>query len=87
MYVPLMCLVPLGAQMRALENSLERELQWVCVPPCVCWELNHGPLQEQQVLSIAQPSLQPPYFISSLVLSVVNYFEVCYICLWCGAFV
>jgi hypothetical protein len=30
-----------------------------CEPPCGCWELNSGPLEEQSVLLTAQPSLQP----------------------------
>jgi hypothetical protein len=28
-------------------------------PPCGCWELNLGPLEEQSVLLTAEPSLQP----------------------------
>jgi hypothetical protein len=32
-----------------------------CKPPCGCWELNLGPLEEQSVLLTAEPSLQPPY--------------------------
>jgi hypothetical protein len=28
-------------------------------PPCGCWELNTGPLEEQSVLLTAEPSLQP----------------------------
>ena len=31
-----------------------------CEPPCGCWELNLGPLEEQSVLLTAEPSLQPP---------------------------
>ena len=31
-----------------------------CEPPCGCWELNSGPLEEQSVLFTAEPSLQPP---------------------------
>jgi hypothetical protein len=30
-----------------------------CEPPCGCWELNSGPLEEQSVLLTAEPSLQP----------------------------
>jgi hypothetical protein len=30
-----------------------------CELPCGCWELNPGPLEEQPVLSTAEPSLQP----------------------------
>ena len=26
-------------------------------PPCACWDLNSGPLEEQTVLLIAEPSL------------------------------
>jgi hypothetical protein len=31
-----------------------------CEPPCGCWELNSGPLEEQTVFSTTEPSLQPP---------------------------
>jgi hypothetical protein len=31
-----------------------------CEPPCGCWELNSGPLEEQSVILTAEPSLQPP---------------------------
>jgi hypothetical protein len=31
-----------------------------CEPPCVCWELNSGPLEEQSVLLTAEPSLSSP---------------------------
>ena len=30
-----------------------------CEPPCGCWELNSGPLEEQAMLLTAEPSLQP----------------------------
>ena len=30
-----------------------------CEPPCSCWELNSGPLEEQSVLLTAEPSHQP----------------------------
>jgi hypothetical protein len=30
-----------------------------CEPPCSCWELNSGPLEEQSVLLTAEQSLQP----------------------------
>jgi hypothetical protein len=29
-----------------------------CRPPCVCWDLNSGPLEEQSVLLTTEPSLQ-----------------------------
>ena len=30
-----------------------------CEPPCGCWGLNSGPLEEQSVLLTAEPALQP----------------------------
>ena len=39
-----------------------------CEPPCGCWELNLGPLEEQPVLIDAEQSLQPPdLFVCSFV--------------------
>ena len=33
-------------------------------PPCGCWDLNSGPLEEQSVLLTTEPSLQPlPVFM------------------------
>jgi hypothetical protein len=34
------------------------ELKTVCDPQYGCWDLNLGPLDEQPVLSITEPSLQ-----------------------------
>ncbi|ERE67533.1 rhomboid-related protein 3 [Cricetulus griseus] len=31
-----------------------------CEPPCGCWELNSGPVEEQPVLLTSEPSFQPP---------------------------
>jgi hypothetical protein len=30
-----------------------------CEPPCGCWDLNSGPLEEQSELLPAEPSRQP----------------------------
>jgi hypothetical protein len=30
-----------------------------CEPPCGCWELNSGSLEEQSVFLTTEPSLQP----------------------------
>jgi hypothetical protein len=30
-----------------------------CEPPCSCWGLNSGPVEEQPVLLTSEPSLQP----------------------------
>jgi hypothetical protein len=32
-----------------------------CEPPCGCWELNSGPLEEQSVLLTSESSLQPRF--------------------------
>lgn len=32
-----------------------------CEPLCGCWELNSGPLEEQHMLLMAEPSLQPGF--------------------------
>ena len=34
-----------------------------CEPPCGCWELNSGPLEEQAMLLTTEPSLQPLFLI------------------------
>jgi hypothetical protein len=34
-----------------------------CEPPCGCWELNSGPLEEQSVLLTAEPSLWEMLFL------------------------
>ena len=41
-----------------------------CQPPCDCWELNSGPLEEQSVLLTSEPSLQPLYILSTGFLSM-----------------
>jgi len=36
-----------------------------CEPPCGCWELNSGPLQEQSVLLTTRSPIQPPRWFFS----------------------
>jgi hypothetical protein len=53
-----------------------------CEPPCGCWELNSGPLEEQLVLLTTEPCLQPRsfflfvclFFVFFLLLFCVNLF-------------
>jgi hypothetical protein len=33
-----------------------------CEPPCSCWDLNLGSLEEQSVLLTTESSLQLPFF-------------------------
>ena len=40
-------------------------------PPCGCWEMNTGPLEEQPVLLTTEPSLQPPW-TSFIICLIVN---------------
>ena len=43
-----------ACQKRALDPSVDG-----CEPPCGCWELNSGPLEEQSVLLTTGPTLHP----------------------------
>ena len=44
-----------------------------CEPPCSCWELNSGPLEEQSVLLTAEPSLQLP--ITPVLIALCSHLE------------
>jgi hypothetical protein len=48
-----------------------------CEPPCGCWELNSGPLEEQSVVFTAEPSLQPLKVLSNLSNSDGQYSNSC----------
>jgi hypothetical protein len=46
-----------------------------CEPPCGCWDLNSGPLEEQSVLLTAEPSYQPENpFLKAVFLAHMNIF-------------
>ena len=49
-----------------------------CEPPCGCWELNSGPLEEQSVLLTTEPSLQP----QSKPLDLPNHFITLKLCIF-----
>jgi hypothetical protein len=52
-----------------------------CEPPCGCWELNSGPLEEQSVFLIAEPSLQAYLFLFEArfhCVSLAGYPRACY---------
>ena len=45
-------------------------------PPCCCWKLDRGPLEEHPVLLTTEPSLQPhlkKFFFNDLLLSYVHW--------------
>jgi hypothetical protein len=58
--------LPQTHQKRALDPIVDG-----CEPPCDCWELNLGPLEEQSVLLTVEPSLQPPGFLFCFMLSLL----------------
>jgi hypothetical protein len=45
-----------------------------CEPPCGCWELNSGPLEDESVLLTSKPSLQPTS-LNSLKKKIDTYFQ------------
>ena len=52
-------------------------------PPCGCWELHSGSLEEQAVLLTSEPSLQPYIFYymgKSTLFSVMSVHYMCTLC-------
>jgi hypothetical protein len=43
-------------------------------PPCGCWDLNSGPLEEQSVLLTTEPSHQPNFIIFFILSSFLVFF-------------
>jgi hypothetical protein len=65
--LPWRCLLTLPADLRFFKIYLFYIYEYTvnpitdgCEPPGGCWELNSGPMEEQSVLFIAEPSLQLP---------------------------
>jgi hypothetical protein len=48
-----------------------------CEPPCNCWELNSGPLEEQEVFLTTEPSLHPLICVFDSSRTVKGYIEKC----------
>jgi hypothetical protein len=44
-----------------------------CEPPCVFWDLNSGPLEEQSVLLPAEPSRQPLFVYLFIYLFTIEF--------------
>jgi hypothetical protein len=40
----------------------KRALDLITDPPCGCWDLNSGPLEEQTVFLLTEPSHQPLFY-------------------------
>ena len=62
LYYLVHCSCPQTLQKRASDFVMDG-----CEPPCGCWDLNSGPLEEQSVLLTTEPSCQPCSFSSYLV--------------------
>ena len=58
-YLFILCIEYTIAFFRHTRRGHQTPLTDGCEPPCDCWELNSGPLEEQSVLLTAEPSLQP----------------------------
>jgi len=52
-----------GSCLRTHQKRASDPITDGCEPPCGCWELNSGPLEEQSLLLTTEPSLQPPVHI------------------------
>jgi hypothetical protein len=55
-------------------------------PPCGCWELNAGPLEEQSVFLTIEPSLQPQDFFKKEILNIQSLFVWVYIWVYVDAY-
>jgi hypothetical protein len=58
LFIDFMC----GVHYQSLQTYQKRVSDHItdgCEPPCGCWELNSGLLEEQSVLLTTEPSLQP----------------------------
>ena len=54
-----MLMSALSACMHACQKRPSDPIIDSCEPLCGCWELDSGPLEEEQELLTAEPSLQP----------------------------
>lgn len=61
MYIPHVCLVPKETR-RGYGYTITGVMDG-CESPCMCWELNSGSLQEQQVILTTEPCLQPHFIM------------------------
>ena len=59
-YMPYVYLVPMEVRRGPWIPLLGVAITGSCELPCECWDLNPGPLEEQQVLFTSEPQLQPP---------------------------
>jgi hypothetical protein len=48
-----------------------------CEPPCGCWDLNSGPLEEQSALLTTEPAHQPELFFFFFFFFLIPDFRKC----------
>jgi hypothetical protein len=78
-YFAYMCVcIPHMCQERDIESP-GTGVTGSCELPCVCWELNLGPLEHQPVLSTMEPFLQLLlfHFIFKKVVKILLWHELC----------
>ena len=70
MYVRALSVCIPACQKRASDTIIDSH-----EPPCGCWELNSGPLEEQPMLLTPESSLQPPHILIFLLSIHSSYIE------------
>jgi hypothetical protein len=68
------------AHQKRVSGFMELQLLDSCEPLCGCWDLNSGLLEEQPVLFISEPSLQPEFYIL-VVIDLGVIYKSCLCCL------
>jgi hypothetical protein len=61
LFIHFICISALSACIPACQKRPSDLIIDGCEPPCGCWELISGPMEEQSVLLTAEPSLQPVF--------------------------
>jgi hypothetical protein len=57
-FIYLFCVYKYTVVLQTHQKRASDPITGGCEPPCGCWDLNSGPLEEQSVLFTAEPSLQ-----------------------------
>jgi hypothetical protein len=57
-YLFILCIWVHYSSLQTYQKKVSDPITDGCEPPCGCWELNSGPLEEQSVFLTTEPSLQ-----------------------------
>jgi hypothetical protein len=74
-----MCVSSLSVCAPAWQQRASDPIADGCEPPCGCWELNSGPLEEQAVLLTTEPSFRSQI----LIFFNQTYFVLAEMTIWC----